>query len=73
MTGSTPSRHGMIANDYLDPKVNPRELFRGCSVPRNANPKTMARRTKSCGLTQTLRRKGEQEAHDLGVRNRTQP
>jgi predicted AlkP superfamily pyrophosphatase or phosphodiesterase len=34
VTGSTPSRHGMIANYYLDPKVDPREPFRGNSVPR---------------------------------------
>ncbi len=34
VTGSTPSRHGMIANYYLDPKVDPREQFRGYSVHR---------------------------------------
>ncbi len=34
VTGSTPSRHGMIANYYLDPKVDPREPFRGYSVPK---------------------------------------
>lgn len=34
VTGSTPSRHGMIANFYLDPKVDPRERFQGFSVER---------------------------------------
>lgn len=34
VTGSTPSRHGMIANRYLDPKVDPREPFKGYSVAR---------------------------------------
>ncbi len=34
VTGSTPSRHGMIANSYLDPHVDPREPFRGYSVQR---------------------------------------
>lgn len=34
VTGSTPSRHGMIANYYLDPKVDSREAFKGNSVPR---------------------------------------
>ena len=33
VTGSTPSRHGMIANYYLDPNVDPRERFEGSSVP----------------------------------------
>jgi hypothetical protein len=32
VTGSTPSRHGMIANYYLDPNVDPRERFKGHSV-----------------------------------------
>ena len=32
VTGSTPSRHGMIANFYLDPNVDPRECFKGFSV-----------------------------------------
>ena len=31
VTGSTPSRHGMIANYYLDPNVDPRERFEGSS------------------------------------------
>ena len=34
VTGSTPSRHGMIANYYLDPNVDPREPFKGNSVTR---------------------------------------
>ncbi len=34
VTGSTPSRHGIIANYYLDPNVDPRERFEGSSVPR---------------------------------------
>ena len=34
VTGSAPSRHGMIANFYLDPNVDPRERFEGFSVPR---------------------------------------
>lgn len=34
VTGSTPSRHGMVANYYLDPNVDPREPFQGFSVPR---------------------------------------
>ncbi len=34
VTGSTPSRHGMIANYYLDPNVDPRERFEGSSVQR---------------------------------------
>ncbi|MEE8455298.1 MAG: nucleotide pyrophosphatase/phosphodiesterase family protein, partial [Limibaculum sp.] len=34
VTGSAPSRHGMIANYYLDPNVDPRERFEGFSVPR---------------------------------------
>ena len=34
VTGSTPSRHGMIANFYLDPHVDPRERFEGFSVQR---------------------------------------
>lgn len=33
VTGSTPSRHGMIANSYLDPNVDPRNRFNGYSVP----------------------------------------
>ncbi len=32
VTGSTPSRHGMIANYYLDPTIDPRERFKGHSV-----------------------------------------
>ena len=32
VTGSTPSRHGLIANYYLDPNVDPRERFEGHSV-----------------------------------------
>ncbi len=32
VTGSAPSRHGIIANYYLDPNVDPREPFRGHSV-----------------------------------------
>lgn len=34
VTGSPPSRHGLIANYYLDPKVDPRERFEGSSVER---------------------------------------
>ena len=34
VTGSRPSQHGMIANYYLDPNVDPREAFKGFSVPR---------------------------------------
>ncbi|MHA1599221.1 MAG: alkaline phosphatase family protein, partial [Alphaproteobacteria bacterium] len=34
VTGSMPSRHGMIANFYLDPNVDPREPFQGFSVAR---------------------------------------
>jgi len=34
VTGSTPSRHGLIANQYLDPKVDGRERFEGSSVER---------------------------------------
>ena len=33
VTGSTPSRHGIIANFYLDPNVDPRKPFKGYSVP----------------------------------------
>jgi hypothetical protein len=32
VTGSTPSRHGIIANFYLDPNVDSRERFEGFSV-----------------------------------------
>ncbi len=32
VTGSAPSRHGMIANFFLDPNVDPRERFLGYSV-----------------------------------------
>ena len=34
VTGSTPSRHGMIANYYLDRNVDPRERFEGFSVEK---------------------------------------
>ena len=34
VTGSVPSRHGLIANYYLDAKVDPRERFEGSSVER---------------------------------------
>ena len=34
VTGSVPSRHGLIANYYLDPNVDPRERFEGSSVER---------------------------------------
>lgn len=34
VTGTTPSHHGMIANQYLDPKVDLYETFQGFSVPR---------------------------------------
>jgi len=34
VTGATPSRHGMIANQYLDLHVDSREPFRGYSVAK---------------------------------------
>ena len=34
VTGCTPSRHGLVANYYLDPKVDDRERFEGSSVER---------------------------------------
>ncbi|MDX2315355.1 MAG: alkaline phosphatase family protein [Gammaproteobacteria bacterium] len=34
VTGSVPSRHGLVANHYLDAKVDPRERFEGSSVER---------------------------------------
>ena len=34
VTGSTPSQHGMIANFFLDKKVDPRERFEGWSVDK---------------------------------------
>jgi hypothetical protein len=34
VTGSIPSRHGLIANEYLDPEVDRRERFKGSSVER---------------------------------------
>jgi Type I phosphodiesterase / nucleotide pyrophosphatase len=34
VTGSVPSRHGLIANYYLDSKVDSRERFEGSSVER---------------------------------------
>ncbi len=34
VTGSMPSQHGMIANFFLDKKVDPREPFAGCSVEK---------------------------------------
>jgi arylsulfatase A-like enzyme len=34
VTGSTPSRHGLIANYYLDSRVDGRERFEGSSVER---------------------------------------
>jgi len=34
VTGCTPSRHGLVANYYLDPKVDGRERFEGSSVER---------------------------------------
>ncbi len=34
VTGSTPSQHGMIANFFLDKKVDPRERFEGWSVEK---------------------------------------
>ncbi len=34
VTGSFPSRHGMIANYYLDKNVDPRKRFEGHNVER---------------------------------------
>ncbi len=34
VTGSTPAQHGIVANNYLDRSVDPRERFEGSSVTR---------------------------------------
>jgi arylsulfatase A-like enzyme len=64
VTGSTPSRHGMIANYFLDPNIDPRERFKGHSVQsiEKAQRAYVGRLYEAQSLGEILQRAGRRMA-----------